>query len=114
MRISDWSSDVCSSDLLNHGGTEMGQGLNTKVAQVVAEVFQVEMDRVQITATNTDKVPTTSPTAAPSGERKSAVQGKRVYVRVDLGGRRIIKKRRTSITHPMRQLDHRQTQHKHH
>ena len=52
---------------LNHGGTEMGQGLNTKVAQVVAEVFQVEIDRVQITATNTDKVPNTSPTAASSG-----------------------------------------------
>ncbi|ROM71117.1 xanthine dehydrogenase molybdopterin binding subunit [Pseudomonas brassicacearum] len=52
---------------LNHGGTEMGQGLNTKVAQVVAEVFQVEMDRVQITATNTEKVPNTSPTAASSG-----------------------------------------------
>ena len=52
---------------LNHGGTEMGQGLNTKVAQVVAEVFQVDFDRIQITATNTDKVPNTSPTAASSG-----------------------------------------------
>lgn len=52
---------------LNHGGTEMGQGLNTKVAQVVAEVFQVDMARIQITATNTDKVPNTSPTAASSG-----------------------------------------------
>jgi len=52
---------------LNHGGTEMGQGLNIKVAQVVAEVFQVEINRVQITATNTDKVPNTSPTAASSG-----------------------------------------------
>jgi len=52
---------------LNHGGTEMGQGLNTKVAQVVAEVFQVDMERIQITATNTDKVPNTSPTAASSG-----------------------------------------------
>lgn len=52
---------------LNHGGTEMGQGLNIKVAQVVAEVFQVDIDRVQITATNTDKVPNTSPTAASSG-----------------------------------------------
>ena len=52
---------------LNHGGTEMGQGLNTKVAQVVAEVFQVDIDRIQITATNTDKVPNTSPTAASSG-----------------------------------------------
>ncbi len=52
---------------LNHGGTEMGQGLNTKVAQVVAEVFQVDVERIQITATNTDKVPNTSPTAASSG-----------------------------------------------
>ncbi|VXB81183.1 Xanthine dehydrogenase, molybdenum binding subunit apoprotein [Pseudomonas sp. 8AS] len=52
---------------LNHGGTEMGQGLNTKVAQVVAEVFQVDIGRIQITASNTDKVPNTSPTAASSG-----------------------------------------------
>ena len=36
---------------LNHGGTEMGQGLNTKVAQVVADCFQVDLDRVKITAT---------------------------------------------------------------
>ena len=52
---------------LNHGGTEMGQGLFTKVAQIVAEVFQVEMDRIKISATNTEKVPNTSPTAASSG-----------------------------------------------
>ena len=52
---------------LNHGGTEMGQGLNTKVAQVVADVFQVDLDRVKITATTTAKVPNTSATAASSG-----------------------------------------------
>ncbi|WP_017517841.1 xanthine dehydrogenase molybdopterin binding subunit [Pseudomonas nitroreducens] len=52
---------------LNHGGTEMGQGLNTKVAQIVAEEFQVPLERVVITATRTDKVPNTSPTAASSG-----------------------------------------------
>ena len=52
---------------LNHGGTEMGQGLNTKVQQIVAEVFQVEAARIRITATSTDKVPNTSPTAASSG-----------------------------------------------
>jgi xanthine dehydrogenase large subunit len=52
---------------LNHGGTEMGQGLNTKVAQVVAEEFQVDIDRIKITATSTGKVPNTSPTAASSG-----------------------------------------------
>src|SRR5476651_429535 len=55
------------SIMLNHGGTEMGQGLNTKVAQVVAEVFQVDISRIQITATDTGKVPNTSPTAASSG-----------------------------------------------
>ncbi|WP_397378658.1 xanthine dehydrogenase molybdopterin binding subunit [Pseudomonas sp.] len=52
---------------LNHGGAEMGQGLNTKVSQIVAEVLQVDISRIQITATNTDKVPNTSPTAASSG-----------------------------------------------
>lgn len=52
---------------LNHGGTEMGQGLNTKIAQVVAEEFQVDIGNVQITATRTDKVPNTSATAASSG-----------------------------------------------
>lgn len=52
---------------LNHGGTEMGQGLFTKVAQVVAEEFQVDLDRVKITATDTAKVPNTSATAASSG-----------------------------------------------
>jgi xanthine dehydrogenase large subunit len=52
---------------LNHGGTEMGQGLFVKVAQVVAEELQVDLDRVKITATNTGKVPNTSPTAASSG-----------------------------------------------
>jgi xanthine dehydrogenase large subunit len=52
---------------LNHGGTEMGQGLFTKVAQVVAEEFGIDLDRVQITATSTDKVPNASATAASSG-----------------------------------------------
>jgi xanthine dehydrogenase large subunit len=52
---------------LNHGGTEMGQGLNIKIAQVVAEAFQVDVGRVKITATNTGKVPNTSATAASSG-----------------------------------------------
>ncbi|MEJ6714246.1 MAG: xanthine dehydrogenase molybdopterin binding subunit [Rhodobacterales bacterium] len=52
---------------LNHGGTEMGQGLFTKVAQVAADTFGVGMDRVKITATDTGKVPNTSATAASSG-----------------------------------------------
>lgn len=52
---------------INHGGTEMGQGLHTKVAQVVAQVLQIDIDRIKITATTTGKVPNTSPTAASSG-----------------------------------------------
>jgi xanthine dehydrogenase large subunit len=52
---------------LNHGGTEMGQGVYVKVAQVVAETFQIDLDRIRITATNTGKVPNTSPTAASAG-----------------------------------------------
>jgi xanthine dehydrogenase large subunit len=52
---------------LNHGGTEMGQGLFVKVAQVVAEVFQIDLARIQVSATATDKVPNTSATAASSG-----------------------------------------------
>jgi xanthine dehydrogenase large subunit len=52
---------------LNHGGTEMGQGLMIKVAQVVADVFGVPTDTVKINATRTDKVPNSSATAASSG-----------------------------------------------
>ncbi len=52
---------------LNHGGTEMGQGLYVKVAQVVAEEFQVDIEQVRISATTTGKVPNTSATAASAG-----------------------------------------------
>jgi xanthine dehydrogenase large subunit len=58
---------------MNHGGTEMGQGLHLKVAQVVAEEFQIDLDRVKITATTTAKVPNTSPTAASSGSDLNAM-----------------------------------------
>ena len=52
---------------LNHGGTEMGQGLFQKVAQVAASRFGVDLSVVKITATDTGKVPNTSATAASSG-----------------------------------------------
>jgi xanthine dehydrogenase large subunit len=52
---------------LSHGGTEMGQGLHTKVAQVLADAFGLPLDRIKINATSTGKVPNTSATAASSG-----------------------------------------------
>ena len=52
---------------INHGGTEMGQGLHTKIAQIVANEFSVPVNHVEVTSTRTDKVPNTSPTAASSG-----------------------------------------------
>ncbi|SAL09515.1 xanthine dehydrogenase molybdopterin binding subunit [Caballeronia humi] len=55
------------SVLVNHGGTEMGQGLNTKVAQVVANALGVALSRVRVTATDTSKVANTSATAASTG-----------------------------------------------
>ncbi|MCY1200609.1 putative xanthine dehydrogenase molybdenum-binding subunit XdhA [compost metagenome] len=55
------------SILVNHGGTEMGQGLNTKVAQVVAHELGVSFERVRVTATDTTKVANTSATAASTG-----------------------------------------------
>jgi xanthine dehydrogenase large subunit len=55
------------SILVNHGGTEMGQGLHTKVMQVVARELGVTLDRVRISATDTGKIANTSATAASTG-----------------------------------------------
>jgi xanthine dehydrogenase large subunit len=55
------------SVLVNHGGTEMGQGVNTKVAQVVAHELRVPLESVRCTATDTSKVANTSATAASTG-----------------------------------------------
>ena len=52
---------------VSHGGTEMGQGLHTKIQQIVAQTFGISADKVLVTSTRTDKVPNTSPTAASSG-----------------------------------------------
>jgi xanthine dehydrogenase large subunit len=61
---------------LNHGGTEMGQGLFQKVAQVVAGVFGIDAGAVKITPTDTGKVPNTSATAASSGSDLNGMAAK--------------------------------------
>ena len=55
------------SVLINHGGTEMGQGLHTKMIQVAATALGVPLSSVRLAPTRTDKVPNTSATAASSG-----------------------------------------------
>src|SRR3546814_15225004 len=99
MRISDWSSDVCSSDLdpitnghmdiITRAATHMVDQLIIAVARNAGKgpLFGVE-DRVQMVL---DEVAALPP-AAKASDRKSVVEGKSVSVRVDLGGRRIIKK----------------------
>jgi xanthine dehydrogenase large subunit len=52
---------------VNHGGTEMGQGLHTKICQLVADELGIPFEKVRITATDTSKVPNASATAASSG-----------------------------------------------
>ncbi|MGH8807808.1 MAG: xanthine dehydrogenase molybdopterin binding subunit, partial [Noviherbaspirillum sp.] len=58
---------VDGSVLVNHGGTEMGQGINTKVAQVVAHELGLDLSHVRVSATDTSKVANTSATAASTG-----------------------------------------------
>jgi xanthine dehydrogenase large subunit len=53
--------------MVNHGGTEMGQGLHTKIATIASEELGVSPERVKVNATNTSRVPNTSATAASSG-----------------------------------------------
>ena len=67
---------------INHGGTEMGQGLFIKVAQVVANEFGVEIERVKVSATSTAKVPNTSPTAASSGSDLNGMAARDACLRI--------------------------------
>jgi xanthine dehydrogenase molybdopterin binding subunit len=53
--------------LVNHGGTEMGQGLNTKITQIAALELGIDFDKIKVNATNTSKVANTSATAASAG-----------------------------------------------
>ena len=100
---------------LNHGGTEMGQGLFQKVAQVAAEEFGIGLERVHITATSTDKVPNTSATAASSGTDLNgmAVQqaAREIKARLVAFRQRDLERRRGSDLVPRRSRLHRQREH---
>jgi xanthine dehydrogenase large subunit len=67
--------------LVNHGGTEMGQGLHTKILQIASAELGISPDKVKVNATNTSKIPNTSPTAASSG---SDINGMAVKNAVDI------------------------------
>ncbi|WP_428242930.1 xanthine dehydrogenase molybdopterin binding subunit [Gynuella sp.] len=67
---------------VNHGGTEMGQGLHTKIGTIVAREFGVDIDRILVTPTRTDKVPNTSPTAASSGTDLNGMAAKHAAVQI--------------------------------
>ncbi|MCK0743608.1 xanthine dehydrogenase molybdopterin binding subunit [Chromohalobacter nigrandesensis] len=70
------------SVMINHGGTEMGQGLHTKVGQVVARELGLDNSAVRISATRTDKVPNTSPTAASSGADLNGMAARNAAIQV--------------------------------
>src|SRR3546814_19725620 len=103
MRISDWSSDVCSSDLLctllrdSENGTKTNRAAIGKLLaaskwteqfRTFSERFAPSLEGIRLAAERTRLL---DMTILRAGDRKSVVQGKSVYVRVDLGGRRIIK-----------------------
>ncbi len=67
---------------LNHGGTEMGQGLYIKIAQIVADEFQIGVDRIRIMAADTSKVPNASATAASSGADMNGMAAKRAAAKI--------------------------------
>src|SRR3546814_16643633 len=97
MRISDWSSDVCSSDLLDafeRIGARISVACNSAIAERYPElVADIVAKGHEIIAHSTDMNGTIASTL-PVEDRKSVVSGKSVSVRVKLGGRRIIKKKK--------------------
>src|SRR3546814_13141464 len=86
MRISDWSPDVCSSDLVD---------LFVDGSHVVADAASGDLRTGQRSAMERDG----TIIVTQAGDRKSGVSGKSVSVRVDLGGRRLIKKRNNNLNH---------------
>src|SRR3546814_10979787 len=98
MRISDWSSDVCSSDLvLDERHVESEELVTGRAADGVGVVLVAELDEELRAATACDVLPAQPlvPLAGPpERDRKSVVSGKSVSVRVEFGGRRLLNKKK--------------------
>src|SRR3546814_11183096 len=94
MRISDWSSDVCSSDL--HHAAQVAQQFARKLLRhehlLARAQLRVGRQRAQVERQRGELVPGHVVQFARHADRKRVVEGKSVSVRVDIGGRRIIKK----------------------
>src|SRR3546814_16580151 len=103
MRISDWSSDVCSSDLTTASGHATTAGTQAANAATSATAAATAKTNAETAETNAETAETNAETAATLAservqkDRKSVVAGKSVSVRVDLGGCRIIKKKNKNI-----------------
>src|SRR3546814_13040609 len=96
MRISDWSSDVCSSDLYGRVLVERVEGFATE-AEWRKGYDEINEFEAQLTGSRTNLVKLfihVTPAEQDKRDRKSVVKGKSVSVRVDLGGRRLIKTKR--------------------
>src|SRR3546814_15577731 len=107
MRISDWSSDVCSSDLSVAGryadaGVTIERRDQWPAAELLGEADAVVVDQPEVRAATLDALARGSAVLL-TIDRKSVVYGKRVSVRVDLGGRRHIKKKKKSKQHQVTQ-----------
>src|SRR3546814_12095432 len=101
MRISDWSSDVCSSDLRRRIAGDRIRGRRQQLQRRAPAQFPVvERRRVADARELFGQSCAESAGIAAPADRKSVVKGKRVSVRVDLGGRRILKKKHNDYTTP--------------
>src|SRR3546814_13510055 len=112
MRISDWSSDVCSSDLLNISRTgKRGIVLDsTKIGQIIRdERKELGLRQDELAAASGVGLRFIVELERGKTDRKSVVEGKSVSVRVDLGGRRIIKNKKYTHLHEVKHHHNAQT-----
>src|SRR3546814_16877381 len=104
MRISDWSSDVCSSDLIAgglslHDFSADGKAIDAVAPQQLIEGVRAVHEFTALAQAGSCHCSTSRDPPSRQADRKSVVKGQSVSVRVDLGGRRIIKKKNKTDAH---------------